>query len=512
MSLNKDLLKLVRSLSGSEMRFLTLQMTSGAGRKNESGMVLLRLLREAEHSSEQEWLKFLVTEMGQVNISLLQSRLFGVILKSLRRQYDQYATTSVLAVAIQEIEILADRGLIKAAEKRIYKGKALARKREEFSLLLRLLALEQEMFFKAPRKRDIEPFFSQMAEEEAVALAASHRLQVLSGLNLHVRSRARRSPSVRNPEEREAVLTLLKHPMLEMMPPDSEFLSSFYNHHIHGLLYFSLSQYESAHNRYLAAINLWKSHPQWLEFRPEEYLTLLNNYLYACFLHQDRIRLFRQGMAELQNLGNMIPENQLKARRIAYSHQFTFLANFQSFDASREEVGKIEAWLKENEHTLQPIHFLPFSYNFVTYFFVHGEFRHALKWVREIMNYPNGPARPDIRDCARIIEIVLQFELGNFDVQEYLLRSAYRYFRRNEKLYVLEKGLLGLLRSVWKEGGFNLTEARKFLDTILEIKAQPGELNPLGTDELLLWVESKIQEVPIRVHYAGYQKGYKESD
>lgn len=166
---------------------------------------------------------------------------------------------------------------------------------------------------------------------------------------------------------------------------------------------------------------------------------------------------------------------------------------------------KVREWLPQNEKGVPLAFRLGLSYNLTVFLFVNGYFREANQWLIGILNMPGREERKDIRDSARILQLILQYEMGNLDLQEYLLRSAYRYFQKNEGLAAFEKMQVRAFKKLagvppgsdpWRSA---LSELKSGLDDLRnKIKGRP----PLGMEEVSIWVESKLSGKEIAAIFA----------
>jgi hypothetical protein len=169
-------------------------------------------------------------------------------------------------------------------------------------------------------------------------------------------------------------------------------------------------------------------------------------------------------------------------------------------------MGELNHWLDQHKDKLSDVRLLIFYYNITLYYFAHSQFSQAQKWLLKILHFPPTEARADIRDFARVFQLVLQYELGNLDVQEYLLRSAYRYFNRTQKLHEYEEAILTFVRKEQKNAGISRKATYSAFETLQEslqkIRSEAEGAEPVGFQVMLFWIESHLEGVPLKVYYA----------
>jgi hypothetical protein len=167
-------------------------------------------------------------------------------------------------------------------------------------------------------------------------------------------------------------------------------------------------------------------------------------------------------------------------------------------------LNSFAAWLTQNSGQVPISKLLAAYFNVFSLQFVLGEFRKANEWLLKILSTPGKEERRDIRDVARIFQVILHHELGNPELQDYLLTSTYRYFRRNDRMEKMNAVLIRFFRAEQK----HLPESKEFLTALEEldretedvIRTGTGKI-PLGMTEVSFWVKSKLEGIPLRAYY-----------
>ena len=96
-------------------------------------------------------------------------------------------------------------------------------------------------------------------------------------------------------------------------------------------------------------------------------------------------------------------------------------------------------------------------------------------------------------------------ELGDLDLPEYMLRSAYRYFRRTDKLYAFEKEIIDLMKFLLRQGDTGSDEIRErlqdFVAALTELFKNPEGTRLLGIMEMRFWAEAKLAGLSLKAYY-----------
>lgn len=504
-----DLFQLIKGLNKAERRYFTLQATSGKGATPTATMELYQLLSNAPTYDESMIKAALGFAENDRRLAVLKFRLMRQILTSLRWQYEDKDPSAMLKAIEGEVSLLFERKLWRTCGKRLKKARALARKWERWNMLLTFLEWEQRLFLADPRI-DQEEFFAKIESTESEVLQNLQLQTRLHRLNIRVRKLVRTHPRARTDKEKERIESLLKLPEIARRPSENLFICNVYYHNINGLLRFALGEYNGALRHYESQLKQWMDRPEWTQMDPGTHLSSLNNYLNICLIHPRRTELFPPAVKSLQAFVDLLPKTDWKLERILYTQRVTYAINFEPYDLAKVILEEAEQWLQTVPPMAVSMHSrLSLQYNFCAFHFVYGDFSASNRSLSRIIHFPSGPDRPDIRDFARIMQLVLQYELGNLDLQEYLLRSAHRYFNKTQKLDVLEKGIIRMMRYASKHGTIAPEEFQVFHDLLVQLKADDDGRLPVGTNEFLIWVESKLKGEDIRSHF---EELFREQD
>ena len=107
--------------------------------------------------------------------------------------------------------------------------------------------------------------------------------------------------------------------------------------------------------------------------------------------------------------------------------------------------------------------------------------------------------RSDLQCLARIISIIVNYELGKEDLLEYTVKSAYRFLYKKNKLYQIESILLDFMRKTMPK----IHTQKQLIDAFLKLRTliidahkDPFERNMLHYFDFISWLESKIESRP----------------
>ena len=498
MEQGKTVYTLVKSLSQSEKRYFKRYMQFGSGKKQTHNTLLFDVLSDLPGYHEEMVKKRLAASGLETQLPVLQNRLFESLLRCLRLINRKDSIDRKLKLLIMDIELLMDRNLYDAALKRLKKARKLAEKFERKAVLLELFQLETHVFLQSPGVDTHQLALDRQKERIQTAEALLHQTQMTATeaySKFVLRSKWKRPDNLPEP-----FLGILEAGQNTPISPQNAFFSWSQQKRALSNLSFIQSDYESAYGVLQELFQAWTQRPIWIDQEPETFLSLVNNYLSSCWLTQRKEEFIEQ-VQTLRSLPVRKSETRVSFDFLASSKELMYAINFLPFEEGLAYIDRSEKWLRAGKGTISLAMQLGTAHNIMMYFFVYGEFRTANRWLLQILQTPGKTERTDIRDFARLFQLILQYELGNLDLQEYLLRSARRYFRRTEKMAAFEKALIELMKAFVKymPGTEEYKKSlEQFLEALNHLKSAGSGPMPLATAELSLWCQAKLEGISSR--------------
>ena len=127
------------------------------------------------------------------------------------------------------------------------------------------------------------------------------------------------------------------------------------------------------------------------------------------------------------------------------------------------------------------------------------DYTEALNYLNKIINNTIVDVRNDVSCFARILNLIVHFELGNYELLEYVVISTYRFLYKKNRLYKLETSVIDFTRKKnpkIKSDKELIIAFREFKSTIEEIFKDPFEQKALEFFDFISWLESKIANKP----------------
>jgi hypothetical protein len=160
-------------------------------------------------------------------------------------------------------------------------------------------------------------------------------------------------------------------------------------------------------------------------------------------------------------------------------------------------VPHIEEKLKEYGLYIDKHRILVFNYKIATLYFGSGDYETSIEYLQRIIN-DNVELRIDLHCYARLLHLMAHYELHNYDIIEYLIKSVYRFMARMENLTVIEEEMFAFIRKSFKVSPRAMKpEFEKFLQKIKHFEKSRFETRAFAYLDVISWLESKVYGKPI---------------
>src|SRR5436190_2014401 len=183
---------------------------------------------------------------------------------------------------------------------------------------------------------------------------------------------------------------------------------------------------------------------------------------------------------------------------------WTFLMNILqcflqgNFTKGLKLVPFLEKMLKEYGPFLDKHRVLVFYYKIASLYFGSGNNEKAIDYLNKIIN-EKADLRTDLQCYARLLHLIAHYELGNFELLEYLIKSVYRYMAKMQNLSKVEEEIFTFLRRSFRVGAHALKpEFEKLLEKLKRYERNPLETRAFSYLDIISWLESKINNVNVQ--------------
>jgi hypothetical protein len=141
---------------------------------------------------------------------------------------------------------------------------------------------------------------------------------------------------------------------------------------------------------------------------------------------------------------------------------------------------------------------LVFYYKIASLYFGSGDFSKTIDYLNKIINW-KVDLRTDLQCYARLLHLIAHYELGNYELLEYLTKSVYRFMAKMQNLSYVEEEIFGFLRQALRFSTRQLKPAFKaLLDKLKSLEKSPFEVRAFAYLDIVSWLESKVSGMPLQ--------------
>ena len=225
-----------------------------------------------------------------------------------------------------------------------------------------------------------------------------------------------------------------------------------------------------------------------IEKDEDRYLKFLLGYLDA-FIESGEYDQFQAAFPRIRDFAAGNPSSRATVFKSSVHLQIRFALNSGQFEAGDSLGELVHEGFREHDAFISSPTRLSFAYNLLIISLLGDNPKAALAWANFILDLPEKDLREDIRIATRVFELIIHFQLGNFDLINYRLRSSTRYLAGKDLSLTFEKMVFQAMRQLSNaapEEHFRLLYQLK--DELTDLGKRPGVQVP-GLREVLFWLE-----------------------
>ena len=497
MPTTQTIFDLIHSLEPSEKRYFSLFANMGGGRNAKSTLEVFSVLEATTQLDPAALPAQFSNPAIAKNFSAVRSRLFDQILRSQGILYDRKTAKAKINRIQREIVFLIDKGFFKEAQKRLKKHQDLANQFEYYNDALQGLEWALQLYIQAPTGPYHE-FFAEQQEALDRILLLNREQQHLFLLHQQVRGQLRIRQIT--PNVQSAFDQLFAQLSPTDQPPQGN-TAMLLDANIRGIYYLVQRNSKAAFPWYKKIMDFWEAHPDWIGERSILYLTMFSNALQT-YLFEASPAEYLDLLHKSRKLAHGSRNLRIDVKWRSFANESNFTGLYSYFPEFEKFANEVTEFLNGEGNGISGGQKRVLYSNLCTVYFLHGQFRKANEWVFAMLNFPPHTGREDLLDFARVLQLMIQFELGNLDLEAYLRRSARRYFRAREAP-PLEQFVLKTLKQVT---GLPLEEHasafEKQKEKMHKELGSPTGRTRAGYHAVEFWLESKSSGTPLANIYA----------
>ena len=437
----------------------------------------------------EDWIK---------RLPAVKNYLYGQILKSLRVNYAGTTVESQIREMLDDVSILYEKRIYKQCAKILEKAKELARTHEQILQLIEINVWEEKILMESASLDKFEKVLDSSMEREVELLEQQKNIANYRRLYNRIVFLNKRIKEARTEEELEQFREVIEDPLMRSADMARSFEAKYYFYHAHLIYNHAKGDNETSQRIAEKQLELLEFFPGKVAEKPKMYIATLNNILLSkIHLHNydnfdellNKLRTFHVGSLNLE-------VNKFVSSYIFEMVMYLDTGEFSKSAAIRDDIAE---GLKKYADKINPIEEITLLYNLFYSYFGAGEFSKALGVINKLLNEYQKELRYDIQCAARILNLILHYELGNSKLLEYNAVSAYRFLYKSKRLYQAENIVLNFIRKKMRYIYTSKDEMEAFIELrkeLWELSDHPYEKKAFEYFDYISWLDSRIKKRP----------------
>lgn len=492
-----ELFKLIKSLTKSEKRFFKLSSSLQSGEKNYVKIFdFIDNQKEYDEDAIKEEFK---DEIFIKHLSSEKNHLYRLILKSLRSYYSEESLGSILKQEIKNIEILYNKALYRECVKFILRAKKIAQDTEKFYYWNEIISWEKKLREEGLEEGIDEKALEILINEEEEVIEKLRNLAEYQIIYSKINYIFRSGGFSRSEREEAQVEEIANYHLIVGKNTAISTRASSMCYYIKGLCAATKRNYADSYLFFNKTREILDRSPNIKADLSTRYVQTISHLL-RCYIDSE---MFDKAETLIQDLKALIGQKgfntiniEVRIHSNAYLLELVSLQRQGKFDETILLMPQIDDFVEEHQDVLGKEQIVLFQYYKSMSYFAVGEFKKTLSFLNTILNDNEQLIRQDIYSIARILNLVLHFELGNYEFTEYVIKSISRYLSKQDRNYETETLLIKTIRKLSKNV---LLEDQQQI--FIQLKSDLNNLFEDRHEQVILeyfnitaWVESKINK------------------
>jgi hypothetical protein len=444
-----ELHDLIRSLTKSEKRFFKLHSSLQSGDKNY--LRIFDAIDKQKVYDEEALKKQFAKETFIRHLPSEKNHLYKLILKALRAYHAESSVSGILKQEIKNIEILYHKALYVECNKLLHRAKRMAKEFERFYYWFELLSWEKMLLEEAYESGEFTKDLDALIEEEREVIEKLRNLAAYHILYSKINYVFRSGGYVRTEEEHAMVEEIGGHPLIKGKNTALSKRAATICYYTQGFCQWAKRDWRTSLEKFLRTQQIMDEDPSIKADLPKRYIRTLH-YIINAQIELNDLASARKNIKIMRSLAGSegFTGQNLDMQIFVASNLSELRALDRSGDFSKAlgMVDDIIAGIEGMGSRLHKEFELEFYFALAYVHFGAGELNKSLFWLNKVLNDNEPTLRQDIFTYARLFNLVVHYELGNFDLLEYIVRSTHRFLSKRHRALQVETLLIENIRKL----------------------------------------------------------------
>ena len=410
--------------------------------------------KQEDNYNESEIKRQFRNEKFVKQFTAAKNYLYNMILKSLVSFNDDKSTDSQITNLRDQYIILFQKTLFDQSEQILNRAKKKALEEERFSKLSDIIRDQKNFDYRKINEPGFDKYVDSMFEQELDVLEKQKNVAEYYALYLKMSSLFKRRGVSRNNAEAEAFKKIVRHPLMKSDSLATSVRSKNLYYIVNYLFFYGINDHKNAFRNTISRLELIEKNPEKVAGGIKEHLYALSDAIAMSY----NLRDFKRCISYLRKQREISDQHRMSGTSPNFTEMYFKSYNFELniyiisgfFKEGLSVVNEVTDWLHQYEGRINKSEELKVIYSIAYLYFGAGEKEKSLKWLNRILS-DKSESRQDYKAFARILNMIIHYELGNYDNLEYEYQSAKRFLKKSDRLYKIESLIL---KSVCKLPGF----------------------------------------------------------
>jgi len=495
------LFKLIKSLTKAEKRSFKLYANRIGSSEDVKFLTLFDIIDKQIDYNEEEILKK-APSIKPTQLPNLKANLTKNLLVSLRLMAQQSDVDIMLRQQLDYAKILYNKALYQQSLITLDKAKQQAKKFNRQILYFAMVEFEK-LIESQYITRSAVGRAEELTDESEKITQQLNLMSTLSNLSIRLYGFYIKRGHVRNEEDQKEINDYFQNHLPSFEFDSLGFFEKLYLYMAYVWYYLIIQDFLMVYRYSMKWVDLFRESPETIATQTDLYIKGLNHLLDGLYFtgNYEKFEKVLHDLGQFKQLSEMpLSKNvELLLCQHFYTHSINWHFSEGTFTKGVELVPEITRFIDENEIYIDNHVILVFYYKIACLYFGSGDYKNTVKYLNYVINYKDTMLRSDIQCFARILNLITHFEMENYDLIEYLVKTTYRFLSKMQDLQRTHKEILFFLRRLPATPPEKLNEAFKtLLKELKQLKNDPYEKRPFLYLDIISWLESKISGTPVQ--------------
>ncbi|HET6227912.1 MAG TPA: hypothetical protein VFF27_16625, partial [Bacteroidia bacterium] len=390
-------------------------------------------------------------------------------------------------------EVLFYKGMFEQCLKIIQKHKKIAEKIGKYSIMLELMRWERRILgFDV----DNLSLLSKAWQEHTDIQEKMNRSYAYQQKNLVVWKQFNEKGKTRKKQDTTAFDNLFMN-SLKDEPLDIGWEALWYDLVTYQNYYRANGNYKKSLAAAERGLKIMDDHPELQKEDPHKYISSLINMAMSlqelerfdeCLHYAKKLRTFVK-----QPAFAFYSQLQTRAYTLSYYSELEVYIRNGQIEKAIQLIPVIERHIELPSRGISEYLKLGLYVEITYAYIIAGNYKKALSWVNKI--FSRSSTRTDIQPVARIMNILIHYELGNLDVLDSMIASAEHFLKSKDRFYEYEKEIFRKIKRLQtaenKKAQLKLfSELKKYVQQMAS-----GDYGKIVLEyfDITLWIDSKLE-------------------